>query len=143
MTRAYIANKDYSDLDQFWMIRVNSHMHLRIYVWESTVGLYRNTKFRKKSGKNTHLGAYIGYPHPRKTGLFGEIHLLREMIGAGYVSHEIQHFINDYACYFGLSLFKSNEKIAYLTSDTVNAFWIEFYERYDVVPTGNQQIKEK
>ena len=132
MTRAYIEDKDYTDLDQFWMIGVKPKMYLNVYVWKSTIGLYRNTKFRK----NDHLGAYVGYPHPRKNGLFGEIHLIREWIGAGYVSHEIQHFINDYACYFGLSLFKSNEKIAYLTSDTVNAFWIEFYERYDVVPTG-------
>jgi len=132
MTRAYIEDKDYTDLDQFWMIRVKPKMYLNVYVWKSTIGLYRNTKFRK----NDHTGAYVGYPHPRKKGLFGEIHLIRESISSGYVAHEIQHFINDYACYFGLSLFKSNEKIAYLTSDTVNAFWIEFYERYDVVPTG-------
>ena len=131
MTRAYVANKDYSDLDNFWMLQVTPKIHLNIYVWQSKIGLYRNTNFRKKNGSNYHLGAYIGVPFSRKYGLFGEIHLLREMIGAGYVSHEIQHFINDYTCYLGLNLFKNNERLAYLVSDAVTAFWNEFYERYE------------
>lgn len=76
-------------------------------------------------------GCYISV---RSKSQFGEIHLWKKMMGAGYWAHEVQHFLNDYSEEterYPLDE-KANERIAFLAGDLTAQFWTKFYERFDV-----------
>jgi hypothetical protein len=140
MKSTYVADKDLSDQSAFWTVKFGKKHHVEVFVWKSQEGLFRNTGFTEKDT----TGAYIGVPGERRSGLFGEIHLLRDMIGPGYVAHELQHLIFDWLCERDMKEFKSglclNERMAYLMSDVTTDFWEKFYEFYDVVPSANNKI---
>ena len=131
---AYIENKCLDDLSSQWRIDFGKQW-LDVYVWNSVVGLRSNARFRKKD----YLGAYVWHNGRKKTtGLFGEIHLIRDQIGAGYVAHELQHFIYDWMGHY-LVCYRNNvtsEKCAKLLGDITNKFWIAFYERYELDEPG-------
>jgi hypothetical protein len=137
MNNTYVENKDLNDIDHSWRIWINKLRYVDVYIWKTVVGLHKNTHFRNKN----YIGAYVGHPNRKRSGLFGEIHLVKEEIGAGYVAHEIMHLVFDWMVehnmcefHYGKSL---NERTAYLTSDITTQFWDSFYEFYDVVPSIN------
>jgi len=128
----YVAEKNFDDLDSRW-INPLGKLLLDVFVWKSETGLYQNTNFKNKKSR-AYVGAYVGVPGRKASGLFGEIHLIRDRIGGGYVAHEIAHAVFDYMTAFDHVVagdITSNEKLAKITGDTTNAFWINFYERYE------------
>ena len=124
MTGAYVANKDLSGLVYQMTIRFRSHWYILVYVWRDETSLRANTNFKR----DDHVGAYVAYPGRLKTrGKFGEIHLVRELIGAGYVSHELQHFLFDW--FFTVEWTRNiNEKMADLAGEVTRKFWNQYYE---------------
>jgi hypothetical protein len=141
MRSPYVAEKTFVDLDHRWVVRINKKQFVDVFVWKTLDGLYDNTHFRDRGH---YLGAYIGVPDRKKSGLFGEIHLWRDQIGAGYVAHEIMHLVFDWMVerdmrefHYGKSL---NERSAWLMGDITTQFWNRFYEFYDVVPSADAQI---
>ena len=136
----YVADKNLDNLSSRWNIQFTKQYYVDVFVWESVDGLFLNTGFQKK----LYAGAYIAFPGRGRSGLFGEVHLLRDMIGAGYVSHEIMHLIYDWMSDRDMKEFKSglclNERVAYLMSNVTTDFWNEFYNFYDVVPSRHGEI---
>jgi hypothetical protein len=64
--------------------------------------------------------------------LFGEIHLVKDSIGGGYVAHEIAHMGYDWVfTHKSIGSQKQNEAFAYLVGDVTSKFWTEFYKRYE------------
>lgn len=79
-------------------------------------------------------GAYVGkqvYNKAGKMRQFGEIHLLEKMIGAGYVAHEMQHFMIHYTEATEVWPLdpEANERIAWIAGDLTAQFWTKFYEK--------------
>lgn len=91
MSIHYVEYKDFSDLSSKFELSFGSQ-NVLVFVWKSVAGLKRNTIF-----KGDYVGAYIPYPYRKKSGLFGEIHLVARRMDAEYVAHEIQHFIYDWS----------------------------------------------
>ena len=132
----YVEQKDFKDLYTSFVVSFGSRK-LDVFVWRTVRGLYRNTNFPKKN----YLGAYIGYPYgKRRRGLFGELHLLKRMIacggaqliGAGYVAHELQHFmldwLTDHTLYDPDSIRRLNEPAAWLCGEVTRLVWSEWYK---------------
>jgi hypothetical protein len=129
MQSAYIENKDFKDLFVRFSVSFGSQ-HLDVFVWRNVRGLHRNTYFYG----GDYLGAYVFYPRRKKRGLFGEVHLVKRMIGAGYVAHELEHFIYDWLI-DRISRSKTgyvdtveimNEPTARLMGDVTRDFWFEW-----------------
>ncbi len=132
MRSAYIEDKDYRGLLSSFDLKFGRRV-LRVFIWKTVASLRKNTYFPK--GKQ--LGAYVHYPMRGKTGLFGEIHLVKAWIGAGYVAHEVQHFMLDWLLWEMSHGYKSrsmtyqefmNEKMAYLAGDITREIWNEYYK---------------
>jgi hypothetical protein len=128
MKPAYVEYKDLKDLCASFVLKFDARS-VRVYVWKNVRGLRRNTYYKP----DTQLGAYVYYPYRKKrSGLFGEIHLVKWMIGAGYVAHEIDHFTTDWLLDHKLkgveSVIALNEPKAQLTGDFTKAFWNAWLE---------------
>ena len=67
-----------------------------------------------------------GYYHACRGRDFGRIGLWKELVGAGYLAHEIQHFIYD--CMMDGET--NNEKLAWMAGDLTSKFWTKWYEMY-------------
>jgi|GEM_PF-2303484 len=136
----YVADKNLSDLSASWRVQFGKRHYVDVFIWESQKGLFMNTGFTEK----LYAGAYIAFPGRGKTGLFGEIHLLLNMIGAGYVAHELMHLIYDWMSDRDMKEFTSglclNERTAYLMSDVTTDFWDKFYNFYDVASSKDGDI---
>jgi hypothetical protein len=136
----YVHEKDFRYLDHRWTLQMNKKYSVDVFVWKTLNALQKNTQFRNKD----YCGAYIGLPERKKSGLFGEVHLLKNKIGAGYVSHELMHLVFDWMVQRDMREYKSgqsfNERTAYLMSNLTNEFWNKFYEFYDVVPSANAKL---
>ncbi len=134
MRSAFVEDKDFRDLYASFILLFGKR-YIQVFIWKSVRGLRRNTSFQD----NNYLGAYLYYPNRKaRTGLFGEIHLLKRMIGAGYVAHEIQHFLFDWLLQFQSISGRHNEQLAYLAGETTKEFWNSYYELEDE-PTGRKQ----
>lgn len=124
---AYIEYKDEKDLETKINVLFGSQ-NVLFYVWRTVRGLKRNTSF---SGDD-YVGAYVAYPYRKpRSGLFGEVHLVKSRIGAGYVAHEIQHFIYDWLMEQKQST-SLNERTALLAGDVTRDFWSQYYEKGNV-----------
>ncbi len=122
MNSAYVENKDLDNLFSNFSVLFGKQF-LNVYIWKSEKGLYRNTYFKK----DDYLGAYIPNPYRKdRSGLFGEVHLIKRMIGAGYVAHELQHFIYDWVS--SKNRPPQNETIALLAGEVTSSFWKTFYK---------------
>lgn len=122
MESAYVEHKDFSDLFTRFAISFD-FQSLDVFVWNSVEGLRRNTYFKE----NDYYGAYAFYPYRKRNGLFGEIHLVKPEIGAGYVAHEIQHFLFDWL--LGQTMTdKTNERMATLAGNVTKEFWNEWHK---------------
>jgi len=123
MQNAYVEYKDLKDL-RFQFSVLFGSQNVLVYVWRSVRGLKRNTNF-----KGDYVGAYVANPARRtRSGLFGEIHLVSNRVGAGYVAHEIQHFLYDWLMEQKQNE-STNEKLALLAGEFTRSFWIEYYKR--------------
>jgi len=87
-------------------------------------------------GWGTAAGAYAGL---EKGEYFGAILLWKDIIGAGYFAHELQHFITDYLV--RKDLFKpileqdkrfseTSEMLSWICGDMTAQFWAEYYKLY-------------
>lgn len=128
MNSPYVADKNLDNISSGWTIPIGKKQYLDVFIWETESGLLENTGFRNKD----YLGCYIGVPGRKpRSGLLGEIHLVLDMIGAGYVAHEIAHAVYDFmVCRRTPKL--DNEYFALITGGVTAAFWKEFYGRYEV-----------
>ena len=124
MKSALVTDKTLDDLSCQFRIEFGKQW-LDVYIWNGMEGLLNNTRFKNKD----YLGAYVSCWNGKKTGLFGEIHLIRDEIGGGYVAHELMHFMFDYILWLPGKL--DGEKLARLMGDVTNSFWCAFYERYE------------
>jgi hypothetical protein len=123
---AYVEYKDYKDLLADFEITAGSQ-NVLVYIWKSVRGLRRNTSFKG----NDYVGAYVAYPYRKqRSGLFGEIHLVKHRIGAGYVAHEIQHFLYDWL-QTQKQTDKTNEKLALLAGEFTREFWMKYYKHVE------------
>jgi hypothetical protein len=119
----YVADKTLDALSARWQTPLGKRQYLDIFVWETLDGMYDNCHF---PNRGDYLGCYIGVPGRKKTGLFGEIHLVRSAIGGGCVAHEIAHAMLDW-----VSCRKwDDELFAHVTGKVTAAFWDTFYEKY-------------
>lgn len=121
MQSPYVEYKDFKDLHMQFTIPFGSQ-NVQAFCWRSVRGLKRNTNF-----SSDYVGAYVAYPARRKTGLFGEIHLVRNRIGAGYVAHEIQHFLYDWLLTQPQNR-NTNERLALLAGNITREFWVRYYK---------------
>jgi hypothetical protein len=107
--------------------------HIDVYIWKTIDALYKNTGFKKKN----YSGCYLG-SDTLEDLMFGEIHLLLEMIGSGYVAHELFHAVFDwmYMNKFKLTGYDNldnslNESAAYILSDITSDFWRIYYDHLE------------
>lgn len=133
MSIFYKSDKTLDDLSAQFRLPFGKHW-LDIYIWKSERGLLDNVRHNGRG----FTGCYLGIEDHKKRGLFGEIHLILGEIGAGYVAHELEHFIHDYCCEFVPEIKgrRLGEKVAYVMSDMTTAFWRNFYEKYEVEKNG-------
>lgn len=111
---AFVVEKDTRDCYLSFNVYMSPKRYVRIYIWNSKTGLYRNTRFKTKS----YGGAYVAYPRRMRKGLFGEIHFVRENVTARVVAHEVEHLVQDWVCSgFPPNHVFTSEKIAYFCGD--------------------------
>lgn len=130
--RVYVADKTFDALAARWTVPVGKRYYADIFVWNTVDGMCDNVCMKGKRG--SYLGCYVGYPSRKKSGLFGEIHLVKDEIGSGYVSHELMHCLYDWMLELEKYDARMAEKICYMMSDMVKVFWQEFYKRFEAVP---------
>jgi hypothetical protein len=123
MKSAYVEYKDFKDLETSFSFSFRSQ-NVLFYIWRSVRGLKRNTIFQ-----GDYVGAYVANPARGKRGLFGEIHLVKREIGAGYVAHEIQHFLYDWLLEQKVTK-NTNEKLALLAGHITRDFWVQYYKEH-------------
>ena len=129
MSDAYVTEKTLADLDCQFRLEFGKRW-LDVYIWKSEAGLHANTRFCNQD----YSGAYVGcYDRKKRSGLFGEVHLVISEIGAGYVAHELMHFMLDWMTNAAGVPETScqNERVCFLMSDLTSLFWTLFYERYE------------
>lgn len=133
MTVSHKADKTLEDLSAQFKLPFGKHW-LDVYIWKSERGLMDNVRHNGRD----FTGCYLGLGGRHKKGLFGEIHLILGEIGAGYVAHELEHFIHDYCAEFvpTINTKRRQEKVAYMMSDMTTLFWRNFYEYYQVGKDG-------
>jgi hypothetical protein len=119
---AYVEYKDTKDLLMQFSLPFGSK-NVLVFVWRSVKGLKRNTNF-----KGDYVGAYVANPSRRKSGLFGEIHLVNNRIGAGYVAHELQHLLYDWLLEQTITR-NTNERLALLAGNITREFWTTYYNK--------------
>lgn len=121
MQSAYVEYKDFKDLHLRFTVLFGTQ-NVLIFVWRTVKGLKRNTNF-----EGDYVGAYVAYPARRKSGLFGEIHLVKSRVGAGYVAHELQHFLYDWLMEQTITI-HTNERLALLAGNVTRDFWNTYYK---------------
>ncbi len=115
-----------------------SHRKLHVVLWRHLKDLRAAAK--KSSHRSAYYwkhaaGAYCGIQVYRNGRLrqFGEIHLWEKLMGAGYFTHELQHFMIDYS--EGTESYpldpEASERMSFLAGDLAAQFWTKFYERFD------------
>lgn len=96
--------------------------------------IYKNRKALKKGiSKYDNVKNAAGYYTTcYNDGLvYSEIHLDLEIMGSGYVAHEIQHFVQHWIHDNKLKPFKKDwENVAYIAGDLTKDYWARFYELY-------------
>ena len=137
MIDPYVKNKNLQNLVSRFDLVFEKNRFVAVFIWGTVEALRENTRFEVPD----HVGAYVGYRGRKKKGLFGEIHLIPDMIGVGYVAHEIGHFIYDW--YLSDENYADpdiNEKMAWLTGEITSAFWTEYYKtvNYEIDGKGNK-----
>jgi hypothetical protein len=93
------------------------------------VSIFDNLGQLRKSVEGVFVDNAItaGYYHACRSRYFGRIGLWRDIMGAGYFAHELQHFIHDYMLDREET---NNEKIAWMAGDLTSQFWTKWYELY-------------
>ena len=91
------------------------------------VVIFDNLKELRKSVKGVFVdnSDTAGYYYACRGRFFGRIGLWKEIVGAGYFAHELQHFIHDYMLGTGVV---DNEKLAWMSGDLTGQFWTRWYE---------------
>lgn len=123
----HVAEKDLRRIKYTFRLEFGTRF-VDVYIWKDIKGLHKNTNFPVAD----HAGAYVAFFDRKKTGLFGEIHLLYKMIGAGYVAHEFQHFMFDWLMSNNKWSSQTNEKQARLCEGMICEFWKEYYRLEEV-----------
>lgn len=100
---------------------------VRFYVYKNSEDLRKaNHVEEEKKGYTTE-----GLFHCGKYTKNSKIHLSMPMMGAGYVAHEIQHFICYWIACNGLDIIgKHFEKIAWVTGEITSEYWKWFYKNF-------------
>lgn len=125
MKSAYVEKKDFQNLHTGFTLKFGARF-LHVFVWKSEHGLRDNTCFPNR--RNV-VGAYVAYPYRvKRSGLFGEVHLVEGEIGAGYVAHELQHFIFDWSLTQAMTS-GLNERQARLAGEITRDFWNQYTKR--------------
>lgn len=103
---------------------------LRVYIWKTKKELRAAAKEMDASVNwSDASGCYIA----TRVSSFGQIHLWKKLIGAGYWAHELQHFMNDYSEEtenYPLD-HDANERMAWLAGELTKEFWIK-YGKFEV-----------
>jgi ribosomal protein S27AE len=126
--RTYIADKNFDGLAARWTVPLSKKYYADVFVWNTVDAMCDNA--HPRGSRCGFTGCYIGYPYRKKSGLFGEIHLVRDEIGSGYVAHELMHCLYDWMLTLDEYSNQMSEKICYMMSDMVMKFWQEFYDRF-------------
>ena len=134
MSISHKPDKMLDDLSTQFQLPFGKHW-LDVYIWNGEQGLMDNVRH---NGRSSPAGCYLIIPNRKKKGLFGEIHLILSEIGAGYVAHELEHFIHDYCAEFVpvVDNTRRREKVAYTMSNMTTLFWRNLYEHYEVEKNG-------
>jgi hypothetical protein len=112
----------------FVPIEGENHLGVQFFIYENK----RKFRLGLKGRPNTE-GAAGYFMANGADGNFmdSEIHLLTELIGAGYVAHEIQHWIQWWIAKNNLKpVDGDNETVCELAECMTRNFWYKFYELY-------------
>ena len=75
---------------------LKSRFHITVCLYESVKQLQEATKENSVAGLY-HPEPYVIYPKTKISSKLGTIHLAKERLGVGYISHEVLHAIFDYS----------------------------------------------
>ncbi len=132
MSISHKPDKTLDDLSAQFQLPFGKHW-LDVYIWKSEQGLMDNVRHNERD----FAGCYMALQKRKKKGLFGEIHLILGEIGAGYVAHELCHFLQDWLVeYCPVVTPRKSEKVAYVMGDMTTLFWRNLYEKYQVEKNG-------
>lgn len=140
---AYVEDKDYRGLLTSFELKFDRRF-VRCFIWKNEAALRRNTDFRN----DQYFGAYVHYPARRpRSGLFGEVHLVKKYMGVGYVAHELQHFffdwLQEYTFYFVKFPVDISERLAWITGEITRDFWNAYYKFANFKVTGKGKKVKK
>jgi len=109
---------------------------VRVFFWRDVNDLQSATSsddaYGMYQGRKTVIGTYRGKKKV-STKKLGDIHLALDQIGAGYVAHELQHFISHWQSVSGWDdpYGEDWEPLSKLAGDITNEFWVKFYENFE------------
>jgi hypothetical protein len=108
--------------------------YVRFYIWESKKAMQAGNSNNFNSD-NDYLGSATGnywgqvgkkIHIPKR---FGEIHLIKGILGVGIVSHEIYHLVIYWADAHGWMPIVKDEQLALLCGNLNRRFWNEIYRK--------------
>jgi len=116
-----------------WKIDLNEAHYVEVFVWDSVEHLraanqqedingYCNGNWISKRVK----GKLITLAGKK----FGEIHLVRSLIGVGMVAHELMHLVNYWTDFCHWTYWENDEDIAQVMEAVTRDFWNRFYEAF-------------
>jgi hypothetical protein len=98
-------------------IDICEHQHIKVCFHDTVEELHKATPFEVKD----YDGCYVGHDPP--DSCLGTIHLSLSCIGAGYVAHELQHALIDWACENKLTMYDDYEDISRMAGKLTADFW--------------------
>jgi hypothetical protein len=125
-------------IESTWEQRIDDKCYLRVFVWENAESMQQAfNRHKYMAMEPDYCGRCIGAVWQIKDGKrrcppkFGELHLVRDIVGGGYVAHEIQHLVNYWSEFKNWKRIKDDERIAAFAGNITMDFWDNFYERYN------------
>lgn len=118
-----------------WKIDLNEAHYAEVFVWDTLEHFRAATKQKTSDGRCTAFWASRrdGREKVNLAGKkFGEVHLVRDLIGAGYVAHELQHLVHFWASFCHWTFARDDEEIAVFAEKITCDFWNRFYEAFEV-----------
>jgi hypothetical protein len=127
-------------IETTWKLPVMDGHYFHVFIWQDAE--YMRAAFAKAYPDRKlqdALGACLTYDHvwDSETQIvsagrkFGELHLVHELIGSGYIAHELMHAVNYFVTFKEWDWTNKDEDIASLAESMHRDFWTVFYERYE------------
>lgn len=129
MNFTYKQDKDTTNLSWRFKLDTAGEYWVMVYVWEDLESMRAAAYFER----NDHIACFVGVPYEinmatgrrKKTStLFGELHFVKDMYGAGVFAHELQHFVLAWIDEFDRI---NDEDTCLMVGKMTNEFWNKHY----------------